>query len=132
MSEPLCRWCSKTLEQHVEWRGPGEPVPRTPCLLLRSGFSARESKPAGLAIFGKPMVLSETHPGLHNTCVGPFELIVMPAVGMNKGRWWWSIETRPKFADVVSDYVETPEAGARAIEKALTDIETAIRQARTA
>jgi len=49
----------------------------------------------------------------------------------NRGRWWWSIETRPKFADVTSDYVDTPEAGAKAIEKALMDIETSIRRART-
>lgn len=126
MTDPLCRWCTRPKSEHRFRLG------ALLSSLMCAGWSEMPSPPAAsLAIFGKPMILAETHPGLHHTNIGPFECILMPAVGANRGRWWWSIETRPKFADVTSDYVDTPEAGAKAIEKALMDIETSIRRART-
>jgi len=44
MNGPVCRWCGETLEQHTESRTPDAPVPRCPCVGLRSGFLAREAK----------------------------------------------------------------------------------------
>lgn len=130
MTDPLCRWCGKTLADHSI----DGPLARMPCTGRRSGFRAREPIPvapvAELAIFGKAMMLK--HTGLHHAMVGPFSCTVMPAVGSNQGRWWWVIETRPKLGEITSDYVETPEAAVKAIEKALADVETAIREARTA
>lgn len=32
-----CAWCGKTLNEHEE-DYPGRPVPRVPCLLLKSGY----------------------------------------------------------------------------------------------
>ena len=36
--EPVCRWCGRTLEQHLVSRPQGASVPRMPCVGLKSGF----------------------------------------------------------------------------------------------
>lgn len=36
--EATCRWCGKTLEQHLDSRAPDDPVPRMPCLGLKAYF----------------------------------------------------------------------------------------------
>lgn len=37
-----CAWCGRTLEEHEERRAPNAPVPRVPCLLLKTGFVAKK------------------------------------------------------------------------------------------
>jgi hypothetical protein len=37
-----CKWCGKSFLEHDERRQPGEPDPRVPCLMLRSGFVAAD------------------------------------------------------------------------------------------
>lgn len=40
--ECKCVWCGRTYEEHDDARAVGSPVPKTPCLLLKSGFVARK------------------------------------------------------------------------------------------
>ncbi len=37
----VCTWCGKTMEEHDDPRPKDAPVPRVPCLLLKSGFKAK-------------------------------------------------------------------------------------------
>lgn len=44
--QPVCQWCGRRYEEHEVSRAPGAPVPRTPCLLLQSGFLAKRGNSA--------------------------------------------------------------------------------------
>jgi hypothetical protein len=37
----ICVWCGRAYSVHIDRRAPGAPVPRVPCLLLKSGFVER-------------------------------------------------------------------------------------------
>lgn len=39
----ICQWCGRFYADHEDARPEGSPVPRTPCLLLKSGFLARKA-----------------------------------------------------------------------------------------
>lgn len=51
----VCRLCGRTLAEHADARPDGAPVPRMPCLGLKSGFVARlKEKPVDLLRWDKP------------------------------------------------------------------------------
>jgi hypothetical protein len=37
----VCCWCGKPLGEHIDFRAPDAPVPRTPCLGLKANFLER-------------------------------------------------------------------------------------------
>lgn len=39
-----CVWCGKTIDEHDDPRPEGSPVPRVPCLMLKSGFIPSQTK----------------------------------------------------------------------------------------
>jgi hypothetical protein len=39
-TEP-CAWCGRLYRDHETYRAPNAPVPRAPCLLLKSGYRAK-------------------------------------------------------------------------------------------
>lgn len=41
-SEEICGWCGRTYEDHDDARPVGSPVPKTPCLLLKSNFFRKD------------------------------------------------------------------------------------------
>ena len=43
-TEERCVWCGRTYANHDDYRLPSAPVPRVPCLLLKSGFSPKTEK----------------------------------------------------------------------------------------
>lgn len=132
MSDPLCRWCHKTLADH---RGEDAPRARMPCLGRKSGFSAVPEVLATTGapkIFGKPMVVTGFDPRYFELALGPFRLGVMPAVGSNKGKSYWFVESKVRYGDLLSGYSKDDAAAARDIERALIEIETTIREARGA
>lgn len=45
MADDLCRWCGKSWSWHDDEQGPNAPVPRVPCLGLKSGFVEKTPAP---------------------------------------------------------------------------------------
>lgn len=37
-------WCGRDFEDHLDSRAPGSPVPRMPCLFLKSGFRLKDNQ----------------------------------------------------------------------------------------
>jgi hypothetical protein len=51
-----CVWCGRTYEEHETFRAPNKPVPRCPCLLLKSGYAP---KPPGPSVVDRLSVQSD-------------------------------------------------------------------------
>lgn len=134
MSDPLCRWCHKTLAEHG---GEDAPRARMPCLGRKSGFSAVPEVLATTGapkIFGKPMVVTGSDPRYFELALGPFRLGVMAASQANKdkGKSYWFVESKVRYGDLLSGYSKDDGSAARDIERALVEIETTLREARGA
>lgn len=133
MTAAVCRWCHKSLADHREETAP---MARMPCGGRKSGFAPRpEAEPTPLSIFSKPMRnVRVAGKGIwFDLTIGPFSCSIFPGtLGKLAGRWMWNIEIDGSHQPFVDGDCDTSGLAAAAIEKALTDIEAAIRQARGA
>lgn len=73
-------------------------------------------------IFGFPMVADGELPEHWRLAFGEWSLFIMPAVGPNKGLYWWEISVLNQSVTIKSDYRATPGDAAQAMQDYLTDL----------